>query len=273
MYARNFNLAGATLAELLTLVRLNELPPLHRAKSQSDAPYVPINPPPAMTNTLKKLLFAVSLAALVGLTLYFSLLARRDALRALTPPVSAARSQPRRPLTGPAFAGKLLVAPRRELRVPRGGHVTNVYVSEGQRVGRGEVLLKLTVGTGAGLAFPVFVVAPATGEVTSLRVGVGPYLAAGTSYALLVMSSPVLVQVPAEAAAALQPGDSVTVVTGPPGLASRCSVLGEVRPGRAPAAAVLTLPNLRWPPPRPAALTLAVLLRRSPSAVPTLAER
>ena len=217
--------------------------------------------------TMRELLLSAVLTVLVLGALYCYTPGRSVRFR----PPPAAATLPRRP-TGPFFAGRVLAAPRRELRLPRGGHVANVYVSEGQRVGRGEVLLKLTVGTGDGLAFPLFVVAPAAGEVTSLRVGVGPYLAAGTCYALLVASSPALVQVTAEAAAVLRPGDSVTVVAGPPGLAGRCSVLGPVRPGRAPSAVVLTLPNLRWPPPRTAALTLAVLFR-PPSPVPTLAAR
>lgn len=169
--------------------------------------------------------------------------------------------------TGPALAGVVLAAPRQVLRLPWGGHVVQVYFSEDQRVQAGDLLLKLAVGT-LSHARMVFVSAPATGEVRSLKVSAGDYLAAGAPYAHLTRSSPVRVQVPATAAARLCPGDSLRILTGPPGLAGKAATLTAVLPAAgASTAAVLVLSGLRWPRPDPAPVVLVPLRGPEPAAV------
>ncbi|MFD1467113.1 hypothetical protein ACFQ48_02670 [Hymenobacter caeli] len=185
-----------------------------------------------------------------------------------SPPVAlvvVGQRTPGRP-TGPALAGTVLAAPRQVLRVPGGGHVTQVYFSEDQRVAAGSLLLKLAVGP-LSRARIVFVSAPAAGEVRSLQVSAGDYLAAGAPYAYLTQSRPVRVQVPA-AAARLCPGDSLQILAGPPGLAGEVSALAAVVPATAPGtAAVLVLKGLRWPRPSPAPVVVAPLRGPQPPVV------
>ena len=169
--------------------------------------------------------------------------------------------------TGPALAGTVLAAPRQALRTPLGGHVMQVYFSEGQRVQAGDLLLKLAVGP-LSHAQTVFVSAPATGEVGGLDVGAGDYLAADAPYAHLTQSRPVRVRVPAAAAARLCPGDSLRVLAGPPGLAGETAALAAVLPAAAPGpAAVLVLSGPRWPRPAAAPVVLAPLRGPAPAAV------
>lgn len=88
---------------------------------------------------------------------------------------------------GPVLAGRVLAAPCRVLRVPVGGWLARLYVSEGQPVKAGDLLLKLTreshrpAGAAGRPMRPVFALAPVAG----LRGAVGRYLAAGTPYAHL----------------------------------------------------------------------------------------
>lgn len=191
---------------------------------------------------------------------------RRVAGPPLVAVVPVGQRTPGRP-TGPALAGVVLAAPRQVLRLPWGGHVMQVYFSEGQRVHAGDLLLKLAVGP-LSHARVVFVSAPAAGEVRSLEVNAGDYLAAGAPYAYLTRGRPVRVRVPAAAAARLCPGDSLRILAGPPGLAGEAAALAVVRPAAAPGtAAVLVLSGLRWPRPDPAPVVLVPLRGPEPAAV------
>lgn len=154
--------------------------------------------------------------------------------------------------TARSLAGTVLAAPYQVLRLPASGRVGQVYVSEGQAVKNGQVLLKLTNGT----TRPRFVVAPAAGDVTNFHAGTGDYVTAGAGYARLTPQGPVRIRVAAVAAAQLCPGDSLRVLTGPVGLAGVCTPLTAVEPDSAAATVVLVLGRQGWPPGTSTAVTL-----------------
>ena len=205
-----------------------------------------------------KLFIALSLVVLAGGTAWPLLLFHK-------PPRSnrLAVVRPKQP-TGPSVRGSALAAPRQVLRTPTGGHVWQVLVSDGQRVNRGDSLLKLLVGPD-GRAQPHYLVAPTVGEVTSFRVSAGHYLAAGMAYAHLVLSTPVRVRIAAADAASLRPGDSLRVVAGPPALLGRAARIAAMQldSTRRPATTVLVLAGLRWSLPVTVRLELVPLSPRS----------
>lgn len=81
-------------------------------------------------------------------------------------PISARSPVANQP-TRVALPGTGLPGPCRVLLTPRPGHVEQVYVSEGQPVQPGDLLLKLAVGHDSNVKM-VFVFAPAAGALESV---------------------------------------------------------------------------------------------------------
>ena len=84
-----------------------------------------------------------------------------------------ARRMPVTP-TGSPLAGRVLAAPFRVLRLPVGGHVTNLHVSPGQPVRAHDLLLTLAVGDPRHPR-SLFLAASAAGIITHLDPGAGAY--------------------------------------------------------------------------------------------------
>lgn len=107
---------------------------------------------------------------------------------------------------GLALPSAVLPRSCRVLIAPQAGHVEQMYVSEGQTVRPGDLLLKLAVGHDNNTK-TVFVLAPGAGEVIGVGVSPGAYLPLGAAYARLTRSCPVQEQGAASAVAQLAVGN------------------------------------------------------------------
>jgi pyruvate/2-oxoglutarate dehydrogenase complex dihydrolipoamide acyltransferase (E2) component len=142
-----------------------------------------------------------------------------------------------------ALLGAVLPESYRMLFSPRAGHVEQVYITEGQTVRPGDLLLKLAVGHNDNTKM-VLVLAPGAGEVVGFGVSLGAYLPAGAAYAHLTRSSLTQVQVVASAATHLAVSDTLHRLAAPAELCSASPVLAAMLPaglGASPGIAIVVL--------------------------------
>lgn len=91
---------------------------------------------------------------------------------------------------GPLRAQAASRQQRQPLRTTVAGHVERVLFSENQLVRRGDILLKMSVGSQLAPTI-LYLHAPADGRIIAHDLQVGDYLPAQTQYAQLIVVAPV----------------------------------------------------------------------------------